>query len=295
MGSVGQLDPDQKLSDGDRSKGDLVIVVDGMVQRCSLPVSVDKVGGVEEEPAQGRVSISRSSRTEAMSRAKLRSGLCRCSTALTSAPRPVLTGSNCATTLPRLTIVNRSPRCSTASSMSEKFLAASVALTSGTKSDYQIYAGTSDRADCDGLPDDALLIENRRENTDGRLNRQPQRATQQLSHRHRLEIQKVESWMALRDLDHPRHGRSRVRKHDVMAQFQKAQDGPLLLILLQLLERSGQVTARSQHRRPAGPVVPVEGRVQGNSPSLRQADQQLLDQQPVIDYDRPGGRGHPTY
>jgi hypothetical protein len=30
-------------------------------------------------------------------------------------------------------MVNRSPRCSTASRMSEKFLAASVALTSGTK------------------------------------------------------------------------------------------------------------------------------------------------------------------
>jgi hypothetical protein len=139
MGPVGQLDSDQKLGDSDRCKGNLVIVVDGMVQRCSLPVGVDKERGVEEEPAQSRVSISSSSRTEAMSRAKLRSGLCRCSTAFTSAPRPVLTGSNCATTLPRLTIVNRSPRCSTASSRSEKFLAASVALTSGTKSDYQIH------------------------------------------------------------------------------------------------------------------------------------------------------------
>jgi hypothetical protein len=34
--------------------------------------------------------------------------------------------------------VKCSPRCSTASRMSEKFLAASVALTSGTESDYQI-------------------------------------------------------------------------------------------------------------------------------------------------------------
>ena len=52
-------------------------------------------------------------------------------------------------------------------------------------------------ADFDSLPGDVLLIENRREYPAGLFNRQPQGATQQLSHRHRLEVQKVESRMAL--------------------------------------------------------------------------------------------------
>ena len=150
MGPVGQLDAHQKLRESDGGDSYLVIVVDGIVQRSSLPVGVDNERGVEEEPAQGPVSVSSSSRAEAMSPAKLRSGFCRRSTAFTSTPRPVLTGSNCATTLPRLTIVNRSPRCSTASSRSEKFLAASVALTSG------IEIRLSDRRS------GVLFVENRR-------------------------------------------------------------------------------------------------------------------------------------
>lgn len=73
------------------------------------------------------------------------SRLCRRSMDLASAPRPVLTGSSWATTRPRRTIVKCSPRCSTASRMSENFLAASVALTSGTRSDYQIELRTTTR------------------------------------------------------------------------------------------------------------------------------------------------------
>ena len=34
--------------------------------------------------------------------------------------------------------------------------------------------------------------------------------------------------------------------------------------------------------------------MQDNTPSLGQANQQLLDQKPVIDYDRPRLRGHPN-
>ena len=92
-----------------------------------------------------RVSVSRSDRTDSMSRRKPGSRR-RLSRALTSAPRPVLTGSSWATSRPRRTIVKCSPRCSTASRMSEKFLAASVALTSGTESDYQIYGDRNDGA-----------------------------------------------------------------------------------------------------------------------------------------------------
>jgi len=75
-----------------------------------------------------------------MSLARSGSRRLRRSRALTSAPLPALTESIWATTLPRRTIVKRSPRCSTASRMSEKFLAASVALTSGAESDYQMKA-----------------------------------------------------------------------------------------------------------------------------------------------------------
>ena len=62
------------------------------------------------------------------------------SNALMSAPRPIATGSSWATTLPRRTIVKCSPLCSTASSNSEKFRAALVALISVMRSDYQITA-----------------------------------------------------------------------------------------------------------------------------------------------------------
>lgn len=136
--AVTELDADEKLRDGDRRHGDFVVVVDDLVEGRSRTVGVDQECRVKQESRQGRVSISNSFRAAATSRAKPGSGRWRRSTALTSRPVPVLTGSSWATTLPRRKIVNRSPRCSTASRMSEKFLAASVALTSVTRSDYQI-------------------------------------------------------------------------------------------------------------------------------------------------------------
>jgi len=128
---VGQSHTDEKLCDRDGGNGHLVVIVDCLVELKPGAVGVDEEGGVEQKPAQGRSSIWSRSWTEAMADANPRSGPWRRSMALTSAPLPVVTGSSWATTLPRRRIVKCSPRCSTASRMSEKFLAASVALTSG--------------------------------------------------------------------------------------------------------------------------------------------------------------------
>jgi len=137
VGVIGEVDPDQQLGDGNGGDRRVVIIGDHLVEGRSRPVSVDQEGGVEEESAQGRFSISRRSRADVMSRAKAGSRRWRRRSALISAPLPACTGSSWATTLPRRTIVKCSPRCSTASRRSEKFRAASVALTSGMRSDYQ--------------------------------------------------------------------------------------------------------------------------------------------------------------
>ena len=63
-------------------------------------------------------------------------GAARPAGSLTSSPSPRARGSMRAMALPRRTTVNRSPRCSTASSTSAKPRAASVALISVTESDY---------------------------------------------------------------------------------------------------------------------------------------------------------------
>jgi hypothetical protein len=136
VGVIGEVDPDQELSDGDGGDRGVVIIGDQLVEGRSRAVGVDQEGGVEEESAQGRCSISRRSRADLMSRAKAGSRRWRCRSALISAPLPARTGSSWATGLPRRTIVKCSPRCSTASRRSEKFRAASVALTSGMRSDY---------------------------------------------------------------------------------------------------------------------------------------------------------------
>lgn len=137
VGLIGEMDSDQQLGDGDGRDRRFVVIGDQLIECRSRAVGVDKEGGVEKESAQGRCSISRSSRTEVTSRAKVGSRRWRCRSALTSAPLPAFTGSSLATTLPRRTILKCSPRCSTASRRPEKFRAASVALTSDTRSDYQ--------------------------------------------------------------------------------------------------------------------------------------------------------------
>jgi hypothetical protein len=92
--SIDQFDADEQLGDGDRGDGDLIVVSDGIIEREARAVGVDEKGRVQEQPAQGLASISSSDRTEATSLAKPGSTRCRRSSALTSAPVPVVTGSS---------------------------------------------------------------------------------------------------------------------------------------------------------------------------------------------------------
>ncbi len=124
---------DPQLSDGDRCDRDIVLVSDHLVQGAAGTVGVDEKRRVEQQPRQDRTSTSTNRRREESSSDQLASGWCRRSKAFASAPSPGLAGSRCAMGFPRLTTVKCSPRCSTASRMSAKLRAASVALTSGTK------------------------------------------------------------------------------------------------------------------------------------------------------------------
>jgi hypothetical protein len=65
--------------------------------------------------------------------------------------------------------------------------------------------------------------------------------------------------MTLRDLRHVRPGWPRIGEQDVTSKVQEAKDGPLLIVLLQLLERSGKVTSCSEHGRTTCPVEPRRG------------------------------------
>lgn len=91
--------------------------------------------------------------------------------------------------------------------------------------------------------------------------------------------------MTFRDLRHASHDWSRVWEQDIAAQFEETQDGPLLLCLLQVLERARQMASCSKHGRATCPVVPVESGVQGDRLVPDESDQQLLDQQPIVDDD----------
>jgi len=129
---------DSELGDGDCGDRDVVVVIDDVVESVARPFGVDEECRVEQEPAQDRSSISTSSRIDARSFDHPASIKRRRSNFLTSAPRPLVTGSRWATGLPLRTIVKCAPSCSTASRRSAKFRDASVELISGTKSDYQI-------------------------------------------------------------------------------------------------------------------------------------------------------------
>jgi len=128
--TLGKLNTDPKLSDGDGSDGYVVVVVDGLVEFAPGTFDIDEERGVEQQPCQLRSSTVTRSRTAANSARQLESTLCRRSIDFTSEPRPPKTGSIRATALPRRTMVIRSPRCSTASRRSANLRAASVALIS---------------------------------------------------------------------------------------------------------------------------------------------------------------------
>jgi hypothetical protein len=140
----GQEHTNSQLGCGDSGHRNLVVIGDGVVEGLSRSFGVDEKGRVEEKPGQVRSSISTTDRTAARSCDQSVSGRCRRSSSFTSAPWPSVIGSRLAIALPRRTIVKRSPRCSTASRRSAKRRAASVAVISATRSDYQIRQGGVD-------------------------------------------------------------------------------------------------------------------------------------------------------
>jgi hypothetical protein len=94
VGAGGELDADEEPRNGDGGDRHLVVVSDYLVELYPRAVSVDEESRVEKKPAQRRVSIFNSSRSEAMSWANPRSLRWRRSMVLTSAPLPGLTGSS---------------------------------------------------------------------------------------------------------------------------------------------------------------------------------------------------------
>src|SRR5919106_1728076 len=124
---AGEERSDPELGQGDRGYRDVIVVGDEVVKIVTGALGVDQEGRVEEEATHSRRSTASRSRTDLMSVDQARSGRCRRSSALASAPRPPCAGSRWATVFPRRTMVKCSPRCSTASRRSAKFRAASVA------------------------------------------------------------------------------------------------------------------------------------------------------------------------
>jgi hypothetical protein len=133
-----QLDTDAKLRDSDGCHCHVIVVIDHVIERTADAFRVDEECCVQQQPRQLRSSTVMSSRTVVRSACHSESTPCRRSIVFTSEPRPLRMGSSEATALPLRTMVIRSPRCSTASRRSAKLRAASVALISVTRSDYQI-------------------------------------------------------------------------------------------------------------------------------------------------------------
>jgi len=146
LGLRSQLYADLQLGNSDRCYGDVIIVVDQVIDVSRRSFGVDQKRRVEKQERHERSSISNKPRMASRSRSHCSSVGCRRSRSLASTPRPRETGSMCATALPCRVIVYRSPECSTASSRSENRRAASVAVNSDMKSDYQIYGRSSCRS-----------------------------------------------------------------------------------------------------------------------------------------------------
>lgn len=134
---VGELNAHEKLGDRDRRDGDVVIVGDYAVERRALSLCVDKDGRVEDQAGQDRSSTVSASRMSESSRSQALSGLCSARSFFKAFPSTEATGSSLATACPPRTTTKDWRRCSTASSISEKPRAASVAEISFTQSDYQ--------------------------------------------------------------------------------------------------------------------------------------------------------------
>src|SRR3954467_2465474 len=150
--SGGELDADTEFGDGDRGNGRFIAVGDQAVEIEPTAFGSDEHVRVKQQGSQNRssaTSCDRSSATSPIHSASTRWWRISC---FARAPEVVRAGSSWAMTLPRRTIVNVSPRCSTASSRSAKRRDASVALTSGIESDYLITAETATSRQCVELP-----------------------------------------------------------------------------------------------------------------------------------------------
>ena len=65
--AIGQMDSDEKFGDGNGCDSNFVLIGNEVFERGTCAVGVNEKRGIEQESAQGRLSISRSRRAEATS------------------------------------------------------------------------------------------------------------------------------------------------------------------------------------------------------------------------------------
>jgi hypothetical protein len=133
-----EFDPDEKLGGSDRRDRDVIVVGDDRIEGGRRALGGNESRRVENQPFQRRSSTASDARSSRSSDAQRRSGGAERRISFTRLPLAARAGSIRATVRPRRTTRKLSPRRSTESSNSEKRLAASVALSVRTRSDYQI-------------------------------------------------------------------------------------------------------------------------------------------------------------
>lgn len=133
-----ELHSDEKLGGGNRRDRDVVVIGDDRIEGGRRALGGDENRRVENQSFQRRSSVASVARRSRSSDAQRRSGGAERRISFTRFPFAARAGSIRATVRPRRTTRKLSPRRSTESSSSEKRLAASVALSVRTRSDYQI-------------------------------------------------------------------------------------------------------------------------------------------------------------
>lgn len=125
---VGQLDTDEKLCCGDRGNHDVILVGDQLIENLPPPFGSYQDRRIQDQAVQRRSSTAATARTSRSSFSHSRSRACLCRISLIDSPDALVAGPMRATGRPFLTMTKLSPRCSTASRISEKRRAASVAV-----------------------------------------------------------------------------------------------------------------------------------------------------------------------
>jgi hypothetical protein len=126
----GQLDAHEKLRCGDGSHGDIVLVVDQVIENLAPTFGSYQNRRVQDQAFQLRSSTATMALSSRNSVSQSGSRLYPRRISLIDSPDALTAGPMRATGRPFLTMTKLSPRCSTASRMSEKRRAASVALIS---------------------------------------------------------------------------------------------------------------------------------------------------------------------